>query len=74
MRRPSQQRAVRDSFGGDVSAPDNLVRNEKNMHGNTVTPMDQGNSEADLYRFPRETNHARWKRLRESLFDNFEPI
>ncbi len=43
----SSLRAARDKIGGDVNAPDNSAQNEKDMK-NTVTPLDQGNSEGDL--------------------------
>ena len=41
-------RGVRDSIGGDVSAPDNTAKNERDMNEKTITPVDQGNSDADL--------------------------
>lgn len=41
-------RSYRDSIGGDVSAPDNTVQNEKEMNKNAVNPADQGNSEKDV--------------------------
>jgi len=41
-------RVYRDSIGGDITAPDNSAQNEKDADGDTVTPEDQGNSEADL--------------------------
>ncbi len=44
----SKWRAMRDSVGGDVSAPDNTAQNEKDMKDRTPTPMDQGSSESDL--------------------------
>lgn len=41
-------RGVRDAIGGDVSAPDNTAKNERDMNEETVTPVDQGNSDSDL--------------------------
>jgi sporulation protein YlmC with PRC-barrel domain len=41
-------RAARNAIGGDVTAPDNTARNEKDATEHTETPMDQGNSEGDL--------------------------
>lgn len=41
-------RGIRDSIGGDVSAPDNTAKNERDMNEKTLTPVDQGNSETDL--------------------------
>ncbi|MCW1925833.1 PRC-barrel domain-containing protein [Luteolibacter arcticus] len=41
-------RGVRDSIGGDVSAPDNTAKNERDMNEKTTTPVDQGNSDSDL--------------------------
>ena len=41
-------RGIRDSVGGDVSAPDNTANNEREVNKNLPTPMEQGNSESDL--------------------------
>lgn len=41
-------REFRDSIGGDVTAPDNTANNETDAAGKSLTPVDQGNSEADL--------------------------
>jgi hypothetical protein len=41
-------RGIRDSIGGDVSAPDNTAKNERDMNEKTITPVDQGNSDSDL--------------------------
>lgn len=41
-------RGMRDAIGGDVSKPDNTAQNEKDMKEKTLTPMDQGSSEADV--------------------------
>lgn len=41
-------RGIRDSVGGDVSAPDNTANNEREVKKNLPTPMEQGNSESDL--------------------------
>ncbi|MEO7099513.1 MAG: PRC-barrel domain-containing protein [Luteolibacter sp.] len=41
-------RDYRDSIGGDVKAPDNSANNEVDAKEDTVTPMDQGNSDSDL--------------------------
>jgi len=41
-------RVYRDSIGGDIAAADNSAQNERDADGNTTTPGDQGNSEADL--------------------------
>jgi hyperosmotically inducible periplasmic protein len=44
----SKLRGIRDSIGGDVSAPDNTAKNERDMNEKTITPVDQGNSDSDL--------------------------
>ncbi len=44
----SKLRGVRDSVGGDVSAPDNTANNETEVKKNLPSVMDQGNSESDL--------------------------
>lgn len=41
-------RAIRDSIGGDISAPDNTAKNERDMNEKALTPVDQGNSDSDL--------------------------
>lgn len=41
-------RTYRDAIGGDVNAPDNTAKNEVDADGKTLTPMDQGSSEADI--------------------------
>ena len=41
-------RGVRDSVGGDVSAPDNTANNEQEVKKNMPSPTDQGNNERDL--------------------------
>lgn len=41
-------RSYRDSIGGDVTAPDNTARNEKEMNEDAVNPTDQGNAGKDL--------------------------
>jgi len=44
----AKAKEARDAIGGDVSKPDNSAKNERDMGGKTLTPVDQGNSEADL--------------------------
>jgi osmotically-inducible protein OsmY len=41
-------REARDSVGGDVNAPDNTARNERDVQDDKLTPLDQGNSETDV--------------------------
>ena len=41
-------RGIRDSVGGDVSAPDNTANNEQEVKKALPTPMEQGNSEGDI--------------------------
>ena len=41
-------RGMRDAIGGDVDAPDNTARNEKDMKDKSPTPVDQGESDADI--------------------------
>lgn len=41
-------RSYRNSVGGDVSAPDNSAQNKKEVNKNSLTPIDQGNSEKDV--------------------------
>jgi hyperosmotically inducible periplasmic protein len=42
-------RSVRDKVGGDVTQPDNTAQNERDLNGDTLTPLDQGKSESDLH-------------------------
>ncbi|MBC8126805.1 MAG: PRC-barrel domain-containing protein [Gloeobacteraceae cyanobacterium ES-bin-144] len=41
-------RSYRDSIGGDGSAPDNSAQNDKAQNKNSLTAIDQGNSEKDI--------------------------
>ncbi|GAA5125598.1 PRC-barrel domain-containing protein [Luteolibacter yonseiensis] len=41
-------RDYRNAIGGDVTAEDNTAKNEVDSDGKTTTPIDQGNSEADI--------------------------
>lgn len=41
-------RWYRHTIGGDVTAPDNTVRNKKEVTADAVNPTDQGNSEKDV--------------------------
>lgn len=41
-------REYRDSIGGEVTAADNTARNEVDAKEETLTPVDQGTSEADV--------------------------
>ena len=43
-----KMRAARNAIGGDVTAPDNTARNDKDLPNKALTPVDQGNSETDL--------------------------
>ncbi len=44
----AKMREYRDAIGGDVTAPDNTAHNEVDAKEETLTPVDQGNSETDL--------------------------
>lgn len=39
---------ARNAVGGDVTKPDNSANNERDRENNTMTPEDQGDSDADL--------------------------
>ncbi len=43
-----QLKNFRNSIGGDISQPDNTAQNENDMKQEMVTPLDQGEGEADL--------------------------
>jgi sporulation protein YlmC with PRC-barrel domain len=44
----SKLREARNAIGGDVNAPDNSARNEKDMSDDRLTPEDQGSSDQDM--------------------------